>query len=91
LNTLTAEVIHQEKPVQDTLNSIDTLMNALPPNDPLSDIIRPRLLFMRGYLYELNGDEANALETYLELIKLDPRSPWSWLAWIRLETAENVN
>ncbi|HRQ39849.1 MAG TPA: hypothetical protein PLD25_18230 [Chloroflexota bacterium] len=41
-----------------------------------------------GYYYELSGDEATAVSTYLTLIQQAPSSPWAWLAWARLEPVE---
>lgn len=43
------------------------------------------LLYLLGLNYELSGDEENAVSIYLELIQQYPTSPWSWLAWARLE------
>jgi hypothetical protein len=91
LDTLTTDVIYRENSVEETLLSLNNLLDSLPLNDPLSDIIRPRFLLTRGYHYELNGDESAAIDTYLELIGQFPRSRWSWLAWTRLELAENVD
>jgi hypothetical protein len=85
LDQLTAEVIYQEKPTEETLRSLNDLLNSLPADNSLSDIIRPHLLFSLGYRYELNGDEVSAVNTYLKLIRQSPRSPWAWLAWLRLE------
>ncbi|MBK6325263.1 MAG: hypothetical protein IPF56_04865 [Chloroflexi bacterium] len=46
-----------------------------------------RLLYLSGLTYELAGDNNQAVTTYLSLIRQAPNSPWSWLAWARLEPA----
>jgi hypothetical protein len=47
-----------------------------------------RLMYLLGYNYELNGNQEQAVSTYLTLIEQAPTSPWSWLAWARLEPVE---
>ncbi len=47
------------------------------------------LLYLLGLDYELNSEEETAVLTYLDLIQHYPTSPWSWLAWARLEPVEN--
>ena len=67
---------------------ITQLLNNLPPDDPK---IRPyinQLSYLLGYQYELSGDDERAVSTYLHLIQEYPASPWSWLAWARLEPTD---
>ena len=47
------------------------------------------LIYLLGLSYELSGAEETAVATYLDLIQQFPTSPWSWLAWARLEPVEN--
>jgi hypothetical protein len=42
-------------------------------------------LYLLGLNYELSGDAETAVSTYFDLIQQFPTSPWSWLAWARLE------
>ena len=46
------------------------------------------LIYLLGLNYELSGDEETAVSTYVDLIQRYPTSPWSWLAWARLEPVE---
>ncbi len=64
---------------------ITELLNYLPSNDPEAQPYREHLTYLLGYHYELSGDENHAITVYLDLIQQAPSSPWSWLAWARLE------
>ncbi len=61
------------------------LLNYLPSDDPDAQPYIEHLTYLLGYFYELNGDEETAVSTYVDLIQQYPTSPWSWLAWARLE------
>lgn len=65
---------------------IKSILDSLPANDSAADILRERLIYLSGYSYELQGNNENALATYLSLIKLNPQSLWSGLAESRLST-----
>ncbi len=64
---------------------INQLLNYLPSDDPEAQPYIEQLTYLLGYHYELSGDAENAVSTYLDLIQRYPTSPWSWLAWARLE------
>ncbi|MCA9945014.1 MAG: VCBS repeat-containing protein [Anaerolineales bacterium] len=64
---------------------ITQLLNYLPSDDPEAQPYIEHLTYLLGYFYELSGDGENAVSTYLDLIQQYPTSPWSWLAWARLE------
>ena len=68
---------------------ITQLLNYLPADDPDAQPYIEHLTYLLGYFYELRGYEENAVNTYLNLIQQYPTSPWSWLAWARLEPVEN--
>lgn len=64
---------------------ITQLLNYLPSDDPDSQPYIEHLTYLLGYFYELSGEGETAVLTYLDLIQRYPTSPWSWLAWARLE------
>ncbi len=64
---------------------ITQLLNYLPTDDPNAQSYIEHVTYLLGYFYELSGDEETAVSTYLDLIQQYPTSPWSWLAWARLE------
>ena len=64
---------------------ITQLLTYLPADDPDAQPYIEHLTYLLGYFYELSGDEENAVNTYLDLIQHCPTSPWSWLAWARLD------
>ncbi|MBK9053103.1 MAG: tetratricopeptide repeat protein [Chloroflexi bacterium] len=64
------------------------LINYLPPDDPEAHYLILQLTYMLGYTYEQEGREEEAIATYLALIQQAPESPWSWLAWARIEPGE---
>jgi hypothetical protein len=64
---------------------IQALIDFLPSDEPAVVVLLPELIFYIGLSYELDGNEAKALDTYLDLIQEYPESPWSWLAWSRIE------
>ena len=68
---------------------ITQLLTYLPSDDPDARPYIEHLTYLLGYFYELSGDEETAVSTYLDLIQRYPTSPWSWLAWARLEPVEN--
>jgi hypothetical protein len=68
---------------------ITQLLNYLPPDDPDARPYIEHLTYLLGYFYELSGEGETAVTTYLDLIQQYPTSPWSWLAWARLEPVEN--
>lgn len=83
IEELTDTVLTQTDP--DITSKITDLLNYLPSNDPEAQPYREHLTYLLGYHYELSGAEEEAVETYLNLIQQNPSSPWSWLAWARLE------
>ena len=86
LATLTDSVITQSDPTIST--KITDLLNYLPSDDPEAQPYREHLTYLLGYHYELSGDEEYAVSIYTDLIQHAPSSPWSWLAWSRLEPVE---
>jgi hypothetical protein len=86
LRQLREIVITQTDP--DIPNKITDLLNYLPSDDPEARPYREHLTYLLGYHYELSGVEEEAVATYLDLIQQNPSSPWSWLAWARLEPVE---
>lgn len=64
---------------------IHDLIGFLPSDEPAVGVLLPELIYYIGLSYELDGEEAKAVEAYLDLIQEYPESPWSWLAWSRLE------
>ncbi|MBK7177893.1 MAG: hypothetical protein IPH82_12020 [Chloroflexi bacterium] len=83
---LTVAVLTQSDP--DIANKITDLLAYLPPDDPEAQPYIEHLTCLLGYHYELSGDDETAVTTYLSLIRQAPSSPWSWLAWARLEPVE---
>ena len=79
-------MIEQERPLS-TLTDLETLLSRLPDDEEVEPL-RRQLLFLRGYYYELAGEAETAVSHYLNLIQQAPDSPWSWLAWARLEPVE---
>lgn len=65
---------------------ITQLLNYLPTDNPDAQPYIEHLTYLLGYFYELSGEEETAVSTYLGLIQQYPTSPWSWLAWARLES-----
>jgi hypothetical protein len=80
---LTESVLTQTDPT--VPEKITQLLNYLPSDDPDARPYIEHLTYLLGYFYELSGDEETAVTTYLDLIQQYPTSPWSWLAWARLE------
>ena len=72
-----------------TRAQIQDLISQIPDGDKGGELASIRLLYLIGLSYELSGDEETAVSTYLDLIQQAPTSPWSWLAWARLEPAED--
>ena len=72
-----------------TSAQIQDLISQIPDGDKGGELASIRLLYLIGLSYELSGDEETAVSTYLDLIQQYPTSPWSWLAWARLEPVEN--
>ena len=83
---LTDNVITQTDP--NITTKITDLLNYLPTDDPEAQPYREHLIYLLGYHYELSGAEDNAVAIYLDLIQQNPDSPWSWLAWARLDPLE---
>ena len=86
VNDLSQKVIDQERPLT-TLTDLETLLSLLPDDDEINPL-RHQLMFLLGYHFELAGEEETAVSHYLTLIQQAPDSPWSWLAWARLEPVE---
>lgn len=85
-NELQTAVLTQTNP--NIATKITDLLSYMPTDDPEAQPYREHLTYLLGYHYELSGDEAKAVTTYLNLIQQAPSSPWSWLAWARLEPVE---
>ena len=85
IETLVDAVLTQSDP--DIASKITDLLAYLPPDDPETQPYIEHLTYLLGYHYELSGDDETAVTTYLSLIRQAPNSPWSWLAWARLEPA----
>ena len=86
LYQLQTAVLTQSDPAIPT--KITDLLAYLPTDDPEAQPYREHLTYLLGYHYELSGEEEEAVNTYLDLIQQAPSSPWSWLAWARLEPVE---
>ncbi len=82
-----AAVLSQTDPTVPDI--ITQLLNYLPTDDPNAQSYIEHVTYLLGYFYELSGDEETAVSTYLDLIQQYPTSPWSWLAWARLEPVED--
>lgn len=87
LNELESRVLSGETPIS-THAALETMLAAVPADDPAADFFRGRLYFLLGYSYELAGDERAAVAAYVRLIHAVPTSPWSWLAAARLQRTE---
>ncbi len=85
MNELQTAVLTQSDP--DIASKITDLLAYLPTDDPEAQPYIEHLTYLLGYHYELSGDDETAVTTYLSLIRQAPNSPWSWLAWARLEPA----
>ena len=48
----------------------------------------PRLLYLLGLAQELNGEGQQAAQTYLELWRTYPCSPFAWMAYAKLEVVQ---
>ncbi|MBP6472000.1 MAG: tetratricopeptide repeat protein [Chloroflexi bacterium] len=83
---LQTAVLTQSDP--DIASKITDLLAYLPPDEPEAQPYIEHLTYLLGYHYELSGDDETAVTTYLSLIRQAPNSPWSWLAWARLEPVE---
>ena len=81
-------ILAGERPFPDLQNKLNDLIDKLPNGTPSHQMMHNRLLYLSGLTYELAGDNNQAVTTYLSLIRLAPSSPWSWLAWARLEPVE---
>jgi hypothetical protein len=86
LDQITEEVLDNETPLT-TRGKIMALLETLPEDEEAAQLVRNRLLYLKGVSYQLEGKDAMAIETYLDLIQSDPDSPWSWLAFARLHFA----
>jgi hypothetical protein len=86
ISQLSNSILTQPDP--DIATKITDLLVYLPNDDPEAQPYIEHLTYLLGYYYELSGDAANAVSTYLSLIQQAPTSPWSWLAWARLEPVE---
>ena len=64
--------------------ALQTIIAYIPPADPEAAFIVPRLQYLLGLSYEIEGRADEAVEAYLALIQSAPQSAWSWLAWTRL-------
>lgn len=84
LDDLQSAVLEQSRP-QTIPDEIMACLDYLPTDDWDVQQLRYRLLFLLGYNYELAGETEEAIAVYLSLIQQAPQSPWSWLAWARLE------
>ncbi|MBK8903239.1 MAG: hypothetical protein IPM53_18785 [Anaerolineaceae bacterium] len=83
LEELQTAVLTQTDPT--VPEKITQLLNYLPTDDLEAQPYIEHLTYLLGYFYELSGDGETAVSTYLDLIQRYPTSPWSWLAWARLE------
>jgi hypothetical protein len=86
LEELQTAVLNQTDPT--IPEKITQLLSYLPADDPDAQPYTEHLTYLLGYFYELNGEGETAVNTYLDLIQRFPTSPWSWLAWARLEPVE---
>lgn len=88
INQIEEMILAGERPFPDLQNELNDLIDKLPNDTPSHQMMHNRLLYLSGLTYELAGDNNQAVATYLSLIRLAPSSPWSWLAWARLEPVE---
>ncbi len=87
INQIEEMILAGERPFPDLQNELNDLIDKLPNDTPSHQMMHNRLLYLSGLTYELAGDNNQAVTTYLSLIRQAPNSPWSWLAWARLEPA----
>lgn len=83
LADLTHWVSAQSEPERNTA-IIEQLLDFLPSDSNEAQRITEYLYYLRGLNYELMGESKLAVESYLMLLDLDQRSPWSWMAAARL-------
>ena len=88
MNEVQTAVLSQTDPT--IPEKITQLLIYLPHDDPEAEPYIEHLTYLLGYHYELSGDEETAVSTYLDLIQQAPASPWSWLAWARLEPVDSL-
>jgi len=84
LETLEASVISQTQPLETAKELVD-LMAYLLANEAAVQPAIKELKYLLGLNYELMGAEEQAVAAYVDLMRQVPNSPWSWLAWARLE------
>jgi hypothetical protein len=83
LEQLEARIRSQKDP-NGPAEEIASLLVELSQGPPGTERLRCLLRYLSGLNAELSGDQEAALKAYLELIRLNPVSPWSWLALARL-------
>lgn len=84
LEDLETEVISQTQSLE-TESKLAALIAYLPREEPALRSSINELRYLLGLNYELMEAEERAIATYLDLIEQAPNSPWSWLAWARLD------
>lgn len=64
---------------------IDVLMSNISQENPEASGVLARLLYLKGMSFELENREELAIAQYKKLIQGYVNSPWSWLAFARIE------
>ena len=64
--------------------ALEGILSGVPATHPAAEVVIPRVLFVIGLSYEVEGDAAPALAAYRDLITQWPASPWAWLAEARI-------
>ena len=88
IGELTNQVLSQTN-LATTRAIIQDLISQIPEDDKGGELASFRLMYLIGLSFEMSGEEENAVNTYLNLIRQAPASPWSWLAWARLEPVDS--
>lgn len=83
INTIQGEIISGGD-LSQLRSDLHHLLAYLPKTDPRAEALRPRLSYLVGLTYELEGNTDQAVSEYVQLISAAPNSVWSWLAWTRI-------
>lgn len=71
--------------IENSRSELLALIDFIPADDPNGLLLSNELKYLVGLSYELEGQADEAVAAYLQLIVDAPASPFSWLAWTKLE------
>lgn len=77
--------MEEKRPFAQIRADIEALIAYLPADTPELALHHNELSYLMSYTWERDGQTEEALAGYMTLIERAPSSPWSWLAWSRLE------